>query len=216
MPQEAFPRLLRSQIGRQLISTHYFNESVLVRRDWFCRLRKPQAFLVMISVLICTRMNSEEPKVYFITAGDVVKIGVSRQPNKRLRQLQSSSSKKLTLAACCFGGFAMEKSLHKRFASHRLQGEWFMLTDEIKRLIDATGIEIRENPPRSCCNEALFKQTFAERAHKARVTIPMVCKRAGIHRQSWSRAMKRGNANYTLIDPLEKAMAAIEQERANA
>ena len=51
-----------------------------------------------------------------------------------------------------------------------------------------------------------------QRAHAARVTMTDVCRYAGIHRQSWFRARKRGRANYTLIDPLEKAMDAIERE----
>ena len=55
-----------------------------------------------------------------------------------------------------------------------------------------------------------------KRAHAARVTMAEVCRRAGKHRQSWSRARRRGRAEYTLIDPLEKAMATIESERATA
>jgi hypothetical protein len=51
------------------------------------------------------------------------------------------------------------------------------------------------------------------RAHNARTTMAGVCKRAGIFPQSWYRARKRGSANYTLIDPLEKALSAIESDR---
>lgn len=52
-----------------------------------------------------------------------------------------------------------------------------------------------------------------QRAHAARVTMPQVCRKAGKHPQSWYRARARGAANYTLIDPLEKAMTEIEAER---
>jgi len=51
------------------------------------------------------------------------------------------------------------------------------------------------------------------RAHEARVTMPTVCKRAGVFPSSWYRARKRGAANYTLIDPIEKALTEIEKER---
>lgn len=59
-------------------------------------------------------------------------------------------------------------------------------------------------------------EALKERAHAARMTMPDVCRRAGIFPQSWHRAFKRGKANYTLIDPLEKAMSDIEQERESA
>lgn len=52
------------------------------------------------------------------------------------------------------------------------------------------------------------------RAHEARITMMGLCKRAGVFPQSWYRARKRGSANYTLIDPLERAMREIESERA--
>lgn len=55
---------------------------------------------------------------------------------------------------------------------------------------------------------------IAQRAHAARVSMAAVCKRAGKHRQAWSRAMKRGRADYTLVDPIERALTAIEAERA--
>lgn len=51
------------------------------------------------------------------------------------------------------------------------------------------------------------------RAHEARVSLPTLCKRAGIFPSSWYRARKRGSANYTLIDPIEKALAQVERER---
>jgi len=54
------------------------------------------------------------------------------------------------------------------------------------------------------------------RAHEARITMRQVCVRAKIHPQSWYRARKRGRAEYTLIDPLEKELSAIEQERSSA
>lgn len=50
------------------------------------------------------------------------------------------------------------------------------------------------------------------RAHVARITMPELCRMAGKHPQSWYRARKRGRANYTLIDPLERAMADLERQ----
>ena len=54
------------------------------------------------------------------------------------------------------------------------------------------------------------------RAHMARITMPELCRIAGKHPSSWYRARSRGRANYTLIDPLEKAMDQLERERKSA
>jgi hypothetical protein len=52
-----------------------------------------------------------------------------------------------------------------------------------------------------------------KRAHAARISMPELCRRAGKFPQSWFRARKRGRADYTLIDPLERMIKVIEAER---
>ena len=69
--------------------------------------------------------------VYFIQMGySFIKIGVSRDPEGRLRNLQTGSAKPLKLIATLpFGdrneAFIMEKFLHDKFAHLALAGEWF-------------------------------------------------------------------------------------------
>jgi hypothetical protein len=90
--------------------------------------------------------------IYFVQQGTdgPIKIGVSTDPEQRLRTLQSSSPQPLTLLAFMPGGVESERDLHRRFADGRLEGEWFRsdtpgLADEIARsahgqyLIDALG-----------------------------------------------------------------------------
>jgi hypothetical protein len=71
--------------------------------------------------------------VYFIadTIKDVVKIGVSKNPKKRLKQLQTSNSSELVLLGFINGEKAEEQYLHCLFGKHKLYGEWFILNDEI-------------------------------------------------------------------------------------
>jgi hypothetical protein len=71
--------------------------------------------------------------VYFIVdwQRQVVKIGVSQSPQKRLAALQTSNPNPLELAAMIPGGYVPERQLHERYAAHRLNGEWFQLTQEI-------------------------------------------------------------------------------------
>lgn len=75
--------------------------------------------------------------VYFIEARELlrVKIGVARDPRARLAQLQTASGARLSLLGRVRGGRAFEAALHQRFAELRIHGEWFHLTDGLRRAI---------------------------------------------------------------------------------
>ena len=68
--------------------------------------------------------------VYGILSGDQVKIGISREPKRRIRDLQTAHGSPLELlwsvqAATRLKAKNIEARLHKHFAPARLKGEWF-------------------------------------------------------------------------------------------
>lgn len=63
---------------------------------------------------------------------DAVKIGFSKNPISRLRQLQTANSRRLRLLCVFDTTQAFERSLHRSFAGRRLHGEWFR--DEDRRV----------------------------------------------------------------------------------
>lgn len=65
--------------------------------------------------------------IYFIknTVVQAIKIGYSAKPGARLGDLQTASPHELTLLGEIPGTKAHESWLHKRFAKHKLKGEWF-------------------------------------------------------------------------------------------
>lgn len=72
--------------------------------------------------------------VYFIQAGDngPVKIGFSRKDaTERMEQLQAYHYEKLFLRRVMPGLHLTERSVHQRFASLRLRGEWFTWSEEM-------------------------------------------------------------------------------------
>ncbi len=75
--------------------------------------------------------------VYFIldTHG-CIKIGTTRDPLKRLRQLRVAHSQHPYLVATMNGGVPDERALHRRFRRDRLAGEWFAPCRELCDLID--------------------------------------------------------------------------------
>jgi hypothetical protein len=70
--------------------------------------------------------------VYYLRAGDRIKIGTSANPRARLAQLTFDE-----LLAFERGTRVLEQSRHAQFASHRFgRGEWFGVHDELLQHID--------------------------------------------------------------------------------
>ena len=76
--------------------------------------------------------QSATPHVYFIRAGDAVKIGSAADISKRLETLQCANPVELHVVRIIrHGGAHLERELHGRFRHHHLRGEWFRWCDEI-------------------------------------------------------------------------------------
>jgi len=68
------------------------------------------------------RRHTEE-MVYFFRAGDAIKIGVSRDPERRRRALSTGSAEPLELLGTLPGGRRLGARLHQRFRRFNLRGE---------------------------------------------------------------------------------------------
>ena len=82
--------------------------------------------------------------VYFITDGQYIKIGYTKNDaKKRLKQLQTSSPKKLFLLGYINGDKMVEKSLHKQFYKSivRINGEWFSPTQDLLDYINDNNLD---------------------------------------------------------------------------
>ena len=75
--------------------------------------------------------------LYFIECEvtGVIKIGISINPEKRLRNLQSSSPTKLKLRAVLANKANWEAPLHQKFADHNSHDEWFFPNAEIENFL---------------------------------------------------------------------------------
>lgn len=79
--------------------------------------------------------------LYFITTADrqFVKIGIARDPLKRMADLQVGHPTDLVLSGARAystrsAARAAESGLHTRLADHRSRGEWFYLTPEVRTI----------------------------------------------------------------------------------
>ena len=68
--------------------------------------------------------------VYFICDGEYVKIGVAKNIESRVKQLQTGNAKKLFVKCkipckTSVAAYFLENELHHLFSEYQLQGEWF-------------------------------------------------------------------------------------------
>lgn len=70
-------------------------------------------------------------RAYAIRNADtgLIKLGMSKDPKRRLRQLATASASRLELLWSHEGGSSLETFLHRRFAARHVRGEWFDFTD---------------------------------------------------------------------------------------
>jgi predicted GIY-YIG superfamily endonuclease len=75
------------------------------------------------------------------------KIGVSKHPNKRLKELQTGNSSELKLIDLYQSEFAyqIEKTLQRRYSYLKKEGEWFDLSIENEVIFNNECKKIEEN-----------------------------------------------------------------------
>ncbi len=80
-----------------------------------------------------TRRKLAPAVVYFVQQGNdgPIKIGASRNFDKRLKKLRTHSPVGIRVLGTFPGGFEAERDLHHELAAHQLEGEWFSPTTEV-------------------------------------------------------------------------------------
>ena len=78
-----------------------------------------------------------ERRVYFIGGEEgPIKIGMSRDPEARCREMNIGAPTDYSVLATVVGGVELERAYHSRFGFARMRGEWFERTAEIQGEID--------------------------------------------------------------------------------
>ena len=87
--------------------------------------------------------KAENSFVYFIRLGSngPIKIGFTRDPGQRLRQLQTSTPEQLIMVECVRGTRDLERGLHDVFSDMRLSGEWFLVNEDLLELLNSDAIK---------------------------------------------------------------------------
>lgn len=122
---------------RRIRKTHpTYEAAVAFRRDYIIPFRERRA-LPPTAILPPRRSTGW---VYFFQSGGemgAVKVGWSKDPAQRWRDLSVAHPHGLDLVALIPANQALEKKLHERFAPFRLQREWFTreVLVELRRML---------------------------------------------------------------------------------
>lgn len=130
-------------IGLDTISTTWLiNEADLIRVCLYLRVGKSAAikdvilgqindFRGVLDALNSFEVPDDLPDLFVYAIQEVetgrIKLGISRDPQQRLMQLQTGNSQKLKLIASrkAVNRFADERALHTEARAHHIHGEWF-------------------------------------------------------------------------------------------
>src|SRR4051812_15157632 len=105
------------------------------------------------------RRSRGEELVYFLRAGSAIKIGVSRDPERRRRALATGSAVPLELLLPLPGGRRLEARLHRQWRRLHLRGEWFRADEALLDFIheQAGGGEPPEPDPQALVQAERFR-----------------------------------------------------------
>lgn len=135
----------------------------VVKKAWGLPRRTSRLLVVSESgvakILSATNKFRDRPTpvVYFVQClhRRDIKIGVAVDVQRRLQNLVTQSGRTLVLLATTGGGRDRERSLHRKFATSRIVGEWFRETPELLEEIARIGV----------------RESHAKRDHDRRQTL---------------------------------------------
>ena len=88
-------------------------------------------------------MSKVKGYIYYILCGEMLKIGYSKDINRRMKTFKTGNPNELKLLLYHEGTTDTEWFLHKRFEQYRKQGtEWFEFSNKIRQYIDFTVLEL--------------------------------------------------------------------------
>lgn len=142
--------------------------------------------------------------IYFIMSGDLIKIGHSNNPRRRLQMLSTGCPFECHLIGVMQGGPIEETRVHEQFSHLRTKGEWFKFTVDLNSFIRENAVQMDSD------KRATIDHPIMHFIAKSGQSVSTFCKRVGTSRVTLYRLIK-GEQNAT-IDLLSKISAATGGE----
>jgi Meiotically up-regulated gene 113 len=129
---------------RQYVKSAFFNkETEKIYCPYNISNRVALETIFKTSVLAAIEHESFVPPIpqtvwtYFIfdPATNCIKIGRSKNPHERLKNLQTANSTSLRIFSMIPSKQMSEKEAHSKFGKYRIDGEWFEFVGELKKFL---------------------------------------------------------------------------------
>lgn len=79
----------------------------------------------------------KEKEIYFIYDGKYVKMGMSENPRKRLKELQTGNPNQMILLHSFIGNDECYEAIQEEFKEYNYRSEWYCFDGELKKFIDS-------------------------------------------------------------------------------
>ena len=100
-----------------------------------CTEKRSKRLAIAVNAFAQKQAQRKQQFVYFVQCDDRIKIGIARDPQRRLRTLQTGNAGELQLLAVVVGDMGLEGAIHAKFESSRIQGEWFVRSQELLEFV---------------------------------------------------------------------------------
>lgn len=128
-------------IKGQYLSRYFPPETPLEEiRAWRKHSKRTGLFSWLLPTVRVPMRADQGGYIYFVQLGNHVKIGKTKDIERRLSELQTAHHEPLRLVAYEYATQPgkIEALIHREYAKHRAKnGEWFRLSNDIARLIQA-------------------------------------------------------------------------------
>jgi DNA-binding XRE family transcriptional regulator len=158
--------------------------------------------------------------VYFIVnaSAGTVKIGIAKNPVRRLNELQVGSAERLNLRALVPGGKEVELSFHVRFRKHHLRGEWFSLAGALADFVQSLPIAMEEKQVMEIDEKmvgTIHPDTVRDAILRCAITKAELARRANLHANSLATVESEDwSPRWKTLVALCQAIDEIRSERA--
>ena len=147
--------------------------------------------------------------IYFLLAGDRVKIGVAKYPVNRVATIQTSCPYRLEVLLILPGSYQEEHDLHHKFRNYRCTGEWFEFGQGIHDYIALNEHNDRKDEYGYTTEEFAGNQQLRTIMKQSHVYAQDLGDAVGVSQQAISRLLKAEETGSITVRSIRRLARAL-------
>lgn len=98
--------------------------------------KRAEKVAAAVSAFAQKQAEKKQRFVYFLQCGERIKVGIAKDPMRRLRALQTGNATEFKLLAAVAGDESLERAIHVKFESAHVVGEWFVRRPDLEEFME--------------------------------------------------------------------------------